>query len=304
MAERNAAFDGNFKPAHVKILAALHTGWGRLLTHWRMWLIFYVSNLMFALLVMIPFRSWLTQAAGHSVAMSASGEFDFTFLTEALRNYSGFSLLCTQAVVIAIAYLIFSAFLVGGALQLFVHHPERSKTQEFLAGGAAYFWRMLRLAGYFLIMQIIVIVLLIGVLALLGLNPKEIESDVRYVQTLKFIVPIYLFVAMVIAMVHDYVKIHLVRGGNPLRNAFSVGIRFVVHHFGSVLLLYICNLALLAGLVVAYFWIKPGMPTLSTGNILYGFLVSQAFLFGRIGVKLLTLSSAHALIEFKTAPKI
>jgi hypothetical protein len=285
----------------VKIVAALRVGGKQLIMRWRMWLTFYISNLIFALFIALPFRNWLSQAVGHSQALTDSiGRFDFTFLMDAFRNFNGFSLLCSQASLIAVAYLIFSAFLIGGALYIYIHHQGKFGTKVFVAEASMLFWKMLRISGYFLLMQLLVLAILVGILTKLGVNPKVIVSDVQYVQTLKILVPVYLFVAMLIAIMHTYVKIHLVRDGITVRRSFSSGIRFVFRHFASVLILYMINLVLLLGLCLVYFWLRKWIPSISGGGILPGFLLSQLFLIGRIGVKLVTLSSANVLVQITT----
>jgi hypothetical protein len=124
------------------------------------------------------------------------------------------------------------------------------------------------------------------------------ESDVQFLWYLRIVLPIYLFVALVIAIIYDYVKIHVVmQDANPMTKAFGAGVRFVSRHFGSVLLLYGINLIILAAMFFIYTLIKHFIPGASGSGILIGFLLSQLFLFGRIGVKLLVLSSANALVE-------
>lgn len=300
MPHQCTTFDGNSKLNHVKVLAALKGGWRHVILHRKMVLILYLSNLVIAVIATMAFRGWLKNAAEHSLALTKSMEqFDFTFVMDLIRNYGGLSVLCHQAMIITLAYLIYSAFLAGGMLSMFIHH-ERFSVKEFMAGGALYFWRTLRLALYFLLLQIGLLAILLFVFMAIGINPKEMESDVQFLRYFRIILPIYLFAAMVIAIIHDYVKIHVVtQNANPMMKAFGAGTWFVFGHFGSVLLLYVINLFLLVALFLVYFQAKLLIST-SVG-ILSGFLLSQLFLVGRIGVKLLILSSASTLVQLENS---
>lgn len=259
----------------------------------------YLSNLIFAVIATFSFKGWFRDAAGHSLALTKSiGEFDFTFIMDLLRNFPGFSILTSQVCTMIIAYVIFSAFLTGGILHVFIHYREKFEVREFLTGSAMYFWRMIRLALYFLLLQLVLLAILFFILIAIGVNPKEMESDVQFLWYLRIVLPIYLFAALVIAIIHDYVKIHVVtQDANPMTKAFGAGVRFVFRRFGSVLLLYVINLIILLVMLLVYTQIKHLIPGASGSGILSGFLLSQLFLFGRIGVKLLILSSANALIK-------
>ncbi|HLF64551.1 MAG TPA: hypothetical protein VI603_12395 [Saprospiraceae bacterium] len=285
----------------MKVITAFREGWKMVVLHRRMWLILYLVNLVFAVVATIAFRGWLKDTAGYSLALAHNiGRFDFTFITDLIRNYGGLSLLCEQVIVIAIAYLIFSAFLVGGILHIYLHQREKFSARDFLSGGALYFWRMLRLAGYFLLIQFGLLAIFCLVFIAIGVNPKEMESDVQFLQYVKIILPVYLFMALVIVIMHDYVKIYVVQqNAHPMTKAFGSGIRFVMRHFGSVLLLYMLNLLLLIIFIVAYSQIRNMIPTVTPGGILVGFILSQLFLIGRIGVKLLILSSVNQLVQQK-----
>jgi hypothetical protein len=264
-----------------------------------MWAMLYLCNLIFAVVATFSFKGWLSDAAGHSLALTKSiGQFDFTFIMDLLRNYPGYSILTSHVCMMIITYVIFSALLAGGILHVFIHYRETFKVREFLAGGAMYFWRMIRLALYFLLFQSAALAILFFILIAIGLNPKEMESDVQFLWYLRIILPIYLFAALVIAIMHDYVKIHVVtQDANPMTQAFGAGVRFVIRHFGSVLLLYGMSLIILLAMFLLYTQIKHLIPGSSGPGILIGFLLSQLFLFGRIGVKLLIISSANALIK-------
>lgn len=264
-----------------------------------MWLILYVCNLVFALIVVIPLRGWLKGAVGHSMALTKSiGQFDFTFLTDLIRNHEGYSVLCSQALIIVIVYLIFSVFMSGGILHIYVHWREQYLQKEFIHGAAKYFWRVLRVSICFLLLQVVLLAILVFILMRIGIDPKEIESDVRFLQMLKWILPIYLFCATVVAIMYLYAKIQVIQQENhPVLKSLITGVRFVFRHFGKVLLLYVIIVMLFIGLFALYLFVRKLSPEGTTGAILLSFVLAQVFLVGRIVLKLLTISSANEVIR-------
>jgi len=264
-----------------------------------MWIYLVVFNFVFALPVAIAFRSWISSASGFSLALTRSiGKFDFTFLTDLLRNYPGFSLISGQALIFALGYLIFSAFLSGGILNCYVHHRESFSLKEFLYGSARYFWRILLMEFLFLVVQLIVLFVFWRIIDAKGVNPKEMISDLHFLHFLWVAVPGYLCVALVIAMFQIYGKIHLVSDGQTsVIRAIRKGIRFATRHFGSVILLFLVNAFLFGVLLIIYGMVKGAIPSGSAGGIMLTFVFAQVFLLGRILIRLLTVSSANELMR-------
>ena len=284
----------------MKVLHALREGWRRVLLHARMWFILYLCNLLFALVAVMPFRKWFNKTAGHSLLTDQSrGAFDLTFIGDLLRNYKGFSTLISQLSILALAYFVLSAFLTGGVLYIYINSKEKFLYRDFVTGGLALFWRFLRLAFYFLLIQAVVLGVFVFVIMFLGVDPMQMESDVTFFRRFKILFAVYCFLAIVVAMVHDYVKIHIVsRNENPFSGSFRAGWRFVLRNFGAVLLLYLLNLGILIALFIVYKLITGALPAGTHSGTMLGFIFSQFFLIGRIGVKLLTLCSACALVQW------
>ena len=277
----------------MRVFSAQKEGWRLITSHVKLWLFLYICNLVFALIAAIPLRGWINHVAGHSTALAKSiAPVDFTFITDLIRNYGGFAILWNVICMIALIYVLFSVFLSGGILDTLLHPQKTDRTMDFLSNGMRYFWRMLKVALFFLVIQLAILAIVIGIVIILGVNPKEMNNDLRFLLYLKIIVPVYVLIAMIIAMTHDYVKIHIVQDGQPgIWSAFKAGAGFVSRHFVQALALYLINMFILAVLIVGYYLIKKAIPGGTMAGLMLTFVFGQMFLFGRIGVKLLTLSS-------------
>jgi hypothetical protein len=284
----------------VKAGNALGTGWKQLLIHFWLWLGLCIANLAFALIAIIPFYGWLKSAAGHSLALTRrQGEFDFTFITDLLRNHEGMSVMITQLVIVGCMYFLFSAFLMGGIMQTYVRATRTQSIRTFVDGGMLYFWRMFRVAICFVLMHVVLLMILFFILKSIGINPMTMESDVRFMRILQWILPVYLLAVMKLRMMHLYSKIHIVRNESAsVIRSIGAGIRFVRRHFISAAAIYLFCMLLLLLAYLGYLGVRRIVPGGSAG-IMIGFLASQVFLFLRVGIKLFVVSSGTALAEIE-----
>jgi hypothetical protein len=206
--------------------------------------------------------------------------------------------IASQVTILALAYVMLSAFLIGGVVHIYIHGTQKFSYGEFVSGGVRLFWRFLRFAVYFLLIHMVLIGICFAVLMAVGIDPMQMESDVTFFRQLKICASIYLILALVMAMTHDYVKIHLAFHTEiSAERAFRKALRFVRKHFFTAFGLYLLNLGILVILYLLWRVINDVLPAGTDQGVMLGFILSQFFLIGRIVVKLLILASASALMK-------
>ena len=282
-------------------------GWKAVFRNGRMWLALYLFNVLLALLAAFPFSGYLGKTIGQSLELQRSlSGFNYTFATDFLREYGqGLSGILDASLGFTGLYLLVSIALTGGILLVFRHFSGPFQWAVFRQGCARFFWRLLRLTLYFALLHISVLALFGGLfyLATGGLSIFQMETELELVRPLYFILPIYLLVAAVFFMVQDYAKVHIVQADEslltrPIRQAFGLAFR----NFGPFFLLYLLNIASLLVLFGIYWWISSRFQATSGGTIAGLFLLGQAFVAGRIGLRLLNLGSATYLYQKATIP--
>lgn len=280
------------------VITAYTQGWKAVFRNGRMWLALYLFNLLLALLAALPFSGYLSRTIGSSLAAEGSpGGFDYTLFNDWLREYGqGLAPILDASLGFLLLYLLLSVFLMGGILLGFLQFAEPFRWGIFWRGCPRFFWRLLRLTVYFLLVQAAVLSLfgLLFYLTTGGFAIFEMETEMELVQPLYYLLPVYLLVAVLVFMVQDYAKIHVVQEdrkwlARPLRQAFGL----VLRNFGSFFLLYLLNIATLLLLFGIYWW--GSGPLSSAGSPALLFLWGQLFIFGRVGLRLLNLASAAYL---------
>ena len=286
----------------MNAISAYIAGWKAVFRNGRMWLVLYLSNFLLALLATLPFSGYLSKTIGQSLepGRNLSG-FNYTFINDFIREYGqGLSPILDASMGFILLYLLFSVALMGGILLVFRHFSEPFQWVLFRQGCFRFFWRLLRLTAYFLLLHVAVLGLFgwFFYLATDGFAVFQMETEFELVRPLYFILPIYLLVAVAFFMVQDYAKVHVVQVDEalltrPIRQAFGL----VFRNFGPFFLLYLLNIASLAVLFTLYWWISSRFQATSEGTIAGLFMLGQAFIVGRIGLRLLNLSSATYLYQ-------
>ena len=283
-------------------IRAYIVGWKAVFRNGRMWLALYLLNFLLALLAAIPFSGYLGKTIGQSLEpeRNLSG-FNYTFINDFLREYGqGLSPILDASMGFILLYLLFSVALMGGILLVFRHFSEPFQWVLFRQGCFRFFWRLLRLTAYFLLLHVAVLGLFgwFFYLATDGFAVFQMETEFELVRPLYFILPIYLLVAVAFFMVQDYAKVHVVQVDEalltrPIRQTFGL----VFRNFGPFFLLYLLNIASLLLLFVGYWWVAGRIQVASGATIAIAFFLGQAFLSGRVGLRLLNLASATYLYQ-------
>lgn len=262
---------------------SLKTGLEQLHANWRMVLVYYLSSLVFGLILTLPMWTSLRQFVGASeMGALLAGRLDWDFVIEFLHNNP--SLLPTLQRLLALMFLLhtlWSLFLSGGAFAVFAA-GRKYEPAAFWSGAAKYFGRFLRLAAWSLLPAFALLLLLFlpGLLkrVIFGSDPYENAGYWMGWVTVGWSYVCLLF----FKLVFDYARIHVVMAEDrQMRFALAEGLRFALRNFArafALSLLFFC-----AGLLVLAIY-NPLANSLAAPSALVIFLLfvlQQAYLFWR-----------------------
>ncbi len=286
----------------MNFFVAYYKGFWLALRKIKMWIILYIINIIFAMLAAIPLSNFLQEKLRRSLAPKRMlPDFDYTIYQDFMNEYGDVvSAFLGQSRLIFGFYFFLSIFLVGGILAILKNHRDKFSFQAFWSGCTVYFWRMLRLTFYFLIIHGIIL----GAFSALvyfgkfhqGLDGAE--SEVEMINAVKYILPVYLIFASFFFLIQDYAKIHVVqKSPNWLFFSFWRSFAIVFKNFRKTYPLYLLNMSTFAVIFVAFWYFRFSNNMESGGAIALTFAVGQAFVFGRIGTKLINLGSATLMYQ-------
>ncbi len=268
----------------------------------KMWILLYFINFIFAILAAIPLSNLIKEKVGWSLAPERMLQgFDYTIYQDFMNKYGdAVSIVMGQSRLIFILYFFLSIFLVGGILTVFKVHEERFSFQDFWSGCTFYFWRMFRLTIYFLLIQVVIF----GVFSTLIYYGKfqngidGVSSEAEWINAIKFMLPIYLIVASLFFLIQDYAKIHVVhKNPNWLFFSFWRSFSIVFNNFLKTYPLYLLNMITFAIIFSAFWYFRFSNDMNNPTAIALTFVIGQAFIFARIGTKLLNLGSATLMYQ-------
>lgn len=262
----------------------------------RIWFWLYLANVFVALLVAMPLYNLLEDKLSYSLETSKLlNGFNYTVVQDFRNEYGDVvSAILGQSQFFIVLFVLLYVFLTGGILMVFKTLPERLDRTSFVKGCTHFFSRLLRLAIYFLILQVGLLAIFVGIyVAIVDTNCDKCIMDTIYV-----LVPLFIIFSSILMMVHDYAKIQVVHSSSkwlfrPIKTAFQLTFR----HFFKTIGLYWFNLLTFI-MVFAFYWlVKSNIPADTGMGILMVFVLGQIFLLARIGIKLLNLGSATVMFQ-------
>jgi len=268
----------------------------------KMWMILYIINFIFAILAAIPLSGFLQEKLSRSLAPKRMlPDFDYTVYQDFMNEYGDVvSVFIGQSRLIFGFYFFLSIFLVGGILTILKNHGDKFSFQAFWSGCTVYFWRMLRLTFYFLIIHGIILSAF-SVLIYYGKFHQGldgVESEVEMINAVKYMLPIYLIFASFFFLIQDYAKIHVVhKNPNWLFFSFWRSFAIVFNNFLKTYPLYLLNMLTFAIIFVAFWYFRFSNNMDNVAAIALTFAIGQAFIFARIGTKLINLGSATLMYQ-------
>ncbi|MFA5814410.1 MAG: hypothetical protein WC865_02170 [Bacteroidales bacterium] len=280
----------------MKAISSFLYGFSAAIKSLRMLLLIYLSYLVIAILLAIPFYGLIRSAAGNSqLPDSLMNGFDATAIRELLDNGGkafGFYLKAFMPWIFA--FLLFQVYLSGGIFS-WVSNPRGKFTISFFhQHGRKYFWRYLKLAVYFLIIHLI-IGLILYLPYLLTTGSREGLTDQQIVCPFLFIMGGHLILLVFVFLLADLVKSRLFEQDSRkvfktifkcLKMAFR---RFFSFYFLGLLLL-VFPLVLFAG----FYLIRSSILVNTAGTILFIFVIQQVMIFLRIFLRVWRLAATYS----------
>jgi len=291
-----------YEKGKIMLLTSLTSGINKMWLNKRIILIYYLANLLFGIVLMLPFRSILNRFVGYSLmGEKLAGRMDMDFLFEFFKENPG--LFSTYSVLILImfaAYWLLSLFLSGGAFSVFA--SEETYTSPLFWGNATkYFGRFIRLVLWSIPVFAILFCLQFIATAIekifFGSDPYQyithwggwIKVGLRYISFILYFI------------ILDYARIHAVTTDEKrMRISLWQGIKFAFGNFwktfGLALLLFIAGIIALviynpiADLLHAPYWIV----------ILLLFIWQQVYMVWRMVLRLTLYSSEVNLYNLVT----
>jgi len=278
------------------VFSTYFSGIRLLFFRWKAWVVVFIANLLFAFVIARPFGKLLDRVgANNEATLSGLLKFDADFIVDVVNN-SGpeLNLILSQASIFVVVYLLLNIFLAGGIIEAYVHLFEPFKYSKFWANCSKHFWRLFRLALYFVGAQVVVAGVLFWIYTKLGLSPFELESEGELIIKTQIMLTIFLALMVWMDMVNEYAKVKVVlQKERKVILPILVDTKFFcLKHFFSILILFLlCTLTFL-GLLGIYSLINDVIVMKSMPTIVVAMLVGQVYIFFRVGVRLLFTSSA------------
>jgi hypothetical protein len=250
----------------------------------RIVLIFYLINLLFALVVMLPVRSAVSSFAGGTFSGEGlASHLDMDFLSEFIHA-NGTVLPATVIALLAAAtvYWLVNLFLSGGAYATFFGGAEQGQ-QSFWGDAGRYFGRFFRLGLWSVVVfgLLYAIQFVVPVILPLIYGSDPYQSVVWWGNWISS--GIGLLCIILYFIIIDYAKLHIVASGERRTiKALLEGIRFAFGHigttFGIALLLFVTGILAL----LVYNPVSDALHSPSWTVVLLLFVVQQFYILGRM----------------------
>lgn len=290
----------------MKIFKAYSEGLKSAVQTIRMSVLIYSTIFVFAVILVMPFNSALSNQAGNTMALQGLlKHFNYTIYNDFMPSASkSINPLLQQAVWMGGLYFLFAVFFTGGVLRVLSIGERKFSIVNFLSGCGEYFFRFLRLGIYLLIVDLIIALAVFIPLTMLLSNNYETtqnEASLFYISLSGAF--IFAVLIILVLIVGDYAKIILFKeDSRKVIRAIGRSAKFVFRHFIGTYALY---LIILAGLVlsfVLYFILDNAIGMISGFTILVMFLIQQIFIWLRVLIKIWFLGSELSFFDIKNVP--
>ena len=256
-------------------------------------IVFYLANLLFGLVLMLPFRAVLDNFSGKTLmGAKLAGRLDMDFLFDLLtHNQNMVSIFTGMVLVVPAVYWLFSLFLSGGAFSVLVK-GEKYSAAMFWNGAATYFGRFFRIFLWSLpVLGILFCVQFIETgLERLIFGKVPYQNISYWGGWVKF--SLRTLSILLFGLVLDYARIHAVLTDEKrMRVSVWQGIKFAFGNIGRTFGLTF--ILFLAGAVVLVIY-NPISNALAAPNVLVVialFLLQQTYMMFRMTLRLTLFAS-------------
>lgn len=283
--------------------SSLKSGFAQVRANQRLLWVFYLANLFFGLLLLLPLRAVLQNFIGDStLGTRLGGNLDMDFFFEFLKYHDDAgAMIMTLILIVPAANWLFTLFLSGGAFAVFAN-GDKYEAAFFWGNAAKYFGRFLRLVLWSL--PIFALLFCVQFLET-GLQRlfwgKDPYQNITYwgawtkvgLRALSF---------LIFGMILDYSRIHAVlTGEKTTRISLRHGLNFVFGNFLQTFGLGLLLLAFGAGVLLIY---NPLADSLNAPNgliVFMLFLAQQLYMVVRTLLRL-TLYASELHLYRQLAP--
>ncbi len=285
---------------------AFKNGTVRIWSHKKLVLWLYLINVLFAAVLVLPFRKLVSKISRTDLSEDFVRGFHLnSFLDFWAEHSTGFKSLGLAAVALGLLYLLFYVYLTGGIVATLAS-DSRITLRRFSTGAGRFFWRYVRLLLIFL-------VVFGGILAANSEWLEPYVSDQEKIATTdraSFLWSVgnqaAIFLAAAFAlMVFDYAKIRTViqRRRSMVVAVFSA-LGFVLRRPIRTVSLFAMNLLILVLLFTFYLLAENLLSNATYASMFTLLIVQQLLILGRIWMKLSFFASQIKLYEDALAPAV
>ncbi len=267
---------------------AIGIGIVRAVKGWRLLLIFYVFNFVFAAVLTLPIATIFAEDVSRSLLGDELMKgFSYRWYVEFIHANGGFfNSLFPQVVAVFILYLLVEVFFAGGFYFSF-SNSKRKTPGEFFAKGASSFFPLLGIT----IAEVGVLVLLYeGNSIWASINSQASKTVLSDYLILRADLWRYAAVAaafIVISAVSDFVRVAVATDDDYYWGKVRSGFEFAVSHPFSSLGVYLGCMFMSGAVIAAYFFFNFNTHADTEGAVLLEIVVGQIFVLLRIVSKLI-----------------
>ncbi len=271
---------------------------------WRLSLYLWGVNILFALIVFLPFYNLMSGELSNSLSgdrMRAG--FDLYWVTDFIYKYqSSLTPVLVSIMISAGIYAFINTFLSGGIVGRLYKKSEKLTFSGFFADCGKYWGRYLRLA----LVTVPLTVILAGGAVMIWelittLSKETAESEFTLIMIRLGRVFIIGGIFFFISTVADYARIGM--AGNDSTKAvrwFFQSFRFVMSNLIAVTGLFILNAVGYVLITICYLELSTVMPESSMFWVFLMFILQQVFIFMKTGVRVQVYGSGVVLFMKRT----
>jgi hypothetical protein len=184
-------------------------GFRQVLKNWKMLFLFYLINIIWALLITLPFSGMLSKSLGNSLAARDLLQgFDLQIIFEFLKDQpQAMPSVMKNLLYFSLFYLPITLFFLGGVIKVYYARKQKFSFPFFLVGSYEFFGRFIKL--FFLWLIGIVGIVLINMLVGGGIKliTKNFENEMIGFWLFWIRVGIVLFFVFLLNLIFDYARI-------------------------------------------------------------------------------------------------
>jgi len=244
---------------------------------------------------------WMQEFESHAAGVDSTFRPTIVGFAAVLDNVSAYIDNVQRPSAIAAAagiYVLLWTFLAGGIIDSYAHARRTTRVGEFFRASGRFFLRLVRLE----IVTALAYAILFGVIhrwMFRSIYPRLTDSAVEQTAFLVRLSLYVLFALMLAAvnLVFDFAKVRtVIEDRRSMLVALAASCRFIRRHAPSAIGVYALDAIAFVAVLAAYAYIAPqggGMGAMVWAAVLIG----QAYIAGRLAVRLLFFASETALFQ-------